>query len=215
MGAPLLLVGALWPTFVASCVGDDPVRTASDATADGTLPDTSIPDTSIPDAKTDRDPPPPGCDTPQEPLKNPEKCLVDSFGVFVATGGSDSNDGTKGRPFKTIGKALGAGKDRIVVCEGTYTESIDIKADVEIFSGVTCDFTKAGGKAKVVASKPEYAVSIAKPASAVQIRDLEVEAIDGTSTSVNSIAVLATEVATVKLFNVTATAKKGFPSSAR
>ena len=133
----LPLAGSLVMAGLAGCPGFvdlcDHGPCGSDATADGTLPDTSIPDTSIPDAKTDRDPPPPGCDTPQEPLKNPEKCLVDSFGVFVATGGSDSNDGTKGRPFKTIGKALGAGKDRIVVCEGTYTESIDIKADVEIF----------------------------------------------------------------------------------
>jgi hypothetical protein len=186
-----------------------------DPVPDGSLPDgVAPPDSTIPDAKTDRDPPPPGCDTPTDPLKNPEKCLVDSFGVFVSTGGSDSNDGSKAKPFKTLGKAVAAGKDRIVVCEGTYTESVEIKSDVELYSGVTCDFTKAGGKAKVVATKPEYAVSIAKPASAVLLRDLEVEAIDGTSTSVNSIALLVTEVANVKLVNVTATAKKGFDAPA-
>ncbi len=51
-----------------------------------------------------------------------------------------------------------------------------------------------------MASKPEYGVSIAKPASAVQIRDLEVEAIDGTSTSANSVAMMVNEVASVKQF---------------
>ena len=184
------------------------------SSTDGTLPDGVAPDTAIPDANGTDSEPPPGCTTPDEPLKNPEKCLVDSFGAFVSPTGDDGNPGTKARPFKTIGKAVGTTQARIVVCEGTYAESLEITRNVSILSSIDCAFSKAGGKAKITAGKPEYGVSIAKPASAVQLRDIEVEAIDGTSTSVNSIALLVSEVGSVKLVGVVATAKKGFDEPA-
>jgi hypothetical protein len=93
----------------------DPV---ADAGGDGSVADGSL-DSSV-DAKADAEPPPPGCDTPNEPLKNPEKCLVDSFGVFVSPTGDDGNPGTKAKPFKTLGKALGAKRSRVVVCEARH-----------------------------------------------------------------------------------------------
>ncbi|MBK6464481.1 MAG: DUF1565 domain-containing protein [Myxococcales bacterium] len=96
---------------------------------------------------------PPGCETPNEPVKNPEKCLVDSYGVYVSPSGDDGNPGTRTKPYKTVGKGLSAGRGRVVVCEGTYAESVEVKSDVEVYSGVTCDFGKAGGRAKVVGTK--------------------------------------------------------------
>ena len=176
---------------------------------DGTLPDGDVPDTAIPDAKPDA-PIPAGCDTPNEPLKNPEKCLTDVFGAYVSATGDDSGPGTKAKPFKTIGKALGGSTVRIVVCEGTYAESLDVKRDVELYSGVDCAFSKAAAKAKVVATKPEYAVGIAKPASSVRISEFEVEAVDGNAASANSVGIAVSEVAAVKLVGVDVVAKKGF-----
>ena len=178
--------------------------TAGDGTLDGTLPDTAVVDAK-PDA-----PIPPGCDTPNEPLKNPEKCLTDVFGAFVSPAGDDSGPGSKAKPFMTIGKALSGSTVRIVVCEGTYAESLDVKRDVELYSGVDCAFAKAAGKAKVVATKSEYAVGIARPASSVRMSEFEVEAIDGTAASVNSVGIIAAEVSNVKLTGVSVTAKKGF-----
>ena len=177
-----------------------------DGGADVSAPDGTS-DTST-DATTDRDPPPPGCDTPTEPLKNPEKCLVDSFGVFVSAGGADTNDGTKQKPFKTVGKALASGRGRVVVCEGTYTESLEIKADVELYSGVTCDFAKAGGKAKLVATKPEYAVSVGTVTAL--LADLEVTAAAGTAGSPNSIGVWSVDATKLTLRGVAVSAKEGF-----
>ena len=205
---PVLASGFLaigCPSFPDACDYGGCLDGGADGVAvvDGQSGDGSV------DAKADVDPPPPGCDTPNEPLKNPEKCLVDSFGAFVSPTGDDANPGTKAKPFKTIGKALGAGKSRVVVCEGTYAESLDISKDLEVYSGISCDFAKAGGKAKVVATKPEYAISIVKSASAVRLDSLDVEAIDGTTTSVNSVALVANEVASLKLVGVSLTAKKG------
>jgi hypothetical protein len=153
---------------------------------------------SASDATTDRDPPPPGCDTPNEPLKNPEKCFVDSFGVFVSPTGDDANPGTKAKPFKSIGKALGAGKPRIVACEGEYVGSLDVTKGISIYGGVTCDFAKAGGRAKVTASKPDYGIKITKVSDAVLVSDVEVLGIAGVAPSESSIGVFVSESSNVQ-----------------
>ena len=202
---PVLVVGAVMvgcPAFPDAC---DYGACIDGGSPDGTLPDGKVPEDAKPDTA-----PPAGCDTPNEPLKNPEKCLVDAFGAFVSPTGDDANPGTKAKPFRTIGKALGTTQPRIVVCEGTYAEAVEVTRDVALLSGVDCGFSRAAGKAKIVAQKPEGAIRIAKPAKAVFVRDIEAEAIDGTAASPNSVAVVIDEVASVSLVGVTATAKKGF-----
>jgi hypothetical protein len=166
-------------------------------TSDGGLTDGSATDSST-DAKPDADPPPPGCDTPNEPLKNPEKCLVDSFGVFVSPTGDDANPGTKAKPFKSLAKALGAGKPRIVACEGEYVGSLDVTTGVSLYGGVSCDFAKAGGRAKITASKAEYGIKIAKVSAAVLFSDVEVLGIAGVAPSESSIGVFVSESANVQ-----------------
>ena len=207
VGVAALIFGvAGCPGFVDLCANGP----CGEGGVDGQVPlDGTLPETGIPDARPDA-PIPVGCETPNEPLKNPEKCLTDVFGVFVSPTGDDGGPGTKASPFKTIGKALTGSAPRIVVCEGSYTESVDVNRDVELYSGVDCAFSKVGGKAKIVAVKPDYAVGIVKPASAVRIADFEVEAVDGTAASVNSVGIVAAEVASVKLVGVSVTAKKGF-----
>jgi hypothetical protein len=64
---------------------------------DGTLPDGPVVPEGSTDAKPDADPIPTDCTTPTDPTKNPEKCLVDSFGVFVSPTGDDTKDGTKAK----------------------------------------------------------------------------------------------------------------------
>jgi hypothetical protein len=179
------------PTTFSVCE-EGPCGTADGSTADGTSPDSST------DAKTDADPPPPGCDTPNEPLKNPEKCLVDSFGVFVSPTGDDANPGTKAKPFKSLAKALGAGKPRIVACEGEYVGSLDVTTGVSLYGGVSCDFAKAGGRAKVTASKAEYGIKIAKVSAAVLFSDVEVLGIAGVAPSESSIGVFVSESTNVQ-----------------
>jgi hypothetical protein len=166
-------------------------------TSDGGLTDGSATDSST-DAKPDADPPPPGCDTPNEPLKNPEKCLVDSFGVFVSPTGDDANPGTKAKPFKSLAKALGAGKPRIVACEGEYVGSLDVTTGVSLYGGVSCDFAKAGGRAKITASKAEYGIKIAKVSAAVLFSDVEVLGIAGVAPSESSIGVFVSESTNVQ-----------------
>ena len=206
------LLAGLVVVHMASCVGDDPVAVVVDGGTDATAPDGTS-DTST-DATTDRDPPPPGCDTPTEPLKNPEKCLVDSFGVFVSPSGDDSNAGTKEKPLKTIGKALQIGRDRVVVCEGEYAGSLDVTRAVEIYGGVSCDFKKAGAKAKVVASKPGYGIKVEKVAALVILADLDVVGMNAAALSESSVGVFVTQSADVKVLRSRVEAGDGADASA-
>src|SRR5262245_35774652 len=54
----------------------------------------------------------------------------DSCGVFVSSSkGSDTNDGTKERPFATIAKAIGAATGKpVLLCGETFAEAVEITA---------------------------------------------------------------------------------------
>lgn len=186
----------------------------ADGGLDGTLPDGFVPDGTIPDAGPDAEPPPKDCLTPTEPVKNPEKCLVDAFGAFVSATGDDANDGSKAKPFKTIGRALQGVRTRIVVCEGEYAGSVDVTRAVEIYGGVSCDFTKAGAKAKVVATKPAYGVKVEKVSGAVVLADLDVVGMNAAAASESSVGVFVTESANVKLLRSRVEAGDGADASA-
>jgi hypothetical protein len=154
------------------------------------------------------DPLPAGCTTPNEPLKNPEKCLVDSFGAFVSPTGDDGNPGTKAKPFKTIGKALAGEKTRIAVCEGTYKGSVTIGRKVEIYGGVDCDFKGPGAKAKIEASEPGFAVKLTQ-ANETLLSDLSLVGKNGVQPGESSIGLFVSESTNVKLVRLTVEAGEG------
>jgi len=163
---------------------------------DASAGDGPQPDGASADAATDRDPPPPGCTTPEEPLKNPEKCLVDAFGAFVSPTGDDGNDGSKAKPFKTVGKALGTAKTRIVVCEGTYAETLEIGRDVEIYGSVACSFDKAGNATTLESGKP---TGLAVTRGTVGLYGIGVTAKDGVDLGESSIGILVSTGVTFRM----------------
>lgn len=183
----LLAVGGVvgCPTFVDTEMCANGACGDGDGGAESSVPDGA--ETST-DARTDRDPPPPGCETPNEPLKNPEKCLVDAFGVFVSPTGDDGNEGTKGKPYKTIGKALQGGRSRVVVCEGEYAEVLEIGRDVEIYGGVACTFDK-GGKHPVIG--PDAPIGLRIVGAGVKMFELDVRARAATAEGGSSVGVFA------------------------
>jgi hypothetical protein len=147
---------------------------------------------------------PPGCDYAADP-KDSLACVVDDGGIFVdATGGNDSNLGTKGSPKQTIGAAVGAlgnGKARVFVCgEGPYAEKIKIASlNASIFGGFQCgSWTYGGAKAKVVPNDKGYVLEVdgIVSASKVILADLELVAKDGSESGESSVAVFAKGTAT-------------------
>ena len=170
-------------SFESDICGYGICKGGSEAGGDGTLPDGTLPDTSLPDANV------PGCPTNDDPAKNPEKCFTDELAAFVSAEAAPGGNGTRLRPFRTIGEGLTATtKPRIVVCEGRYTESLTVQRGVEIFSAVNCVFTAPGKRAQIFAPAGKEAAVFIDRANGVRLVDLE---ISGPATGVpNSIAVL-------------------------
>ena len=192
------------PGFVDSGLCAD--NACDGGSVDGAKDGEVRPDTEAPDAKPDADPPPPGCDTPNEPLKNPEKCLVDAFGAFVSPTGDDGADGSKARPFKTIGKALSRPKSRIVVCEGTYPETLDIQRDVEVYGGIACSFTAAGKPASIESGK---ATGLTVSRGTVLLSSMNVTAVNAVDPGESSIGVVVASGTSLKVVGGTVVAGTG------
>jgi len=178
----------------------------TDASADGVI--------------TDGPPPvdaPPGCDANAEP-KDAPLCVVDSFGVFVdATGGNDTNPGTKASPLKTLGAALGklAGKPRIYVCEGTYPERITLTsaASASLYGGFACGaWTYNASKPKVTAPADNAgpALLIDKVTSSLVIADMAFASAPGTEAATSSIAAFVDSASSVRFVRSKLDAALGF-----
>jgi hypothetical protein len=196
---PVLLVA----TALSCGGGQDPCQVVG-CRADAGTPNADASTTEAgPDGGT-VDPPPAGCDTPNEPLKNPEKCLVDGLGVYVSPTGDDANPGTKAKPVKTIAGALKLEnvQKRILMCEGEYGGSVEITKEISIVGGLACDFTKAGARAKIVASQPAYAVKIGKVTAPVLLSDVEVIGLSGKLPGESSIGLFVSESQDVKVTRV-------------
>jgi hypothetical protein len=137
--------------------------------------------------------PPAGCDAAADP-KDAPACVVDGFGVFVdATGGNDSNAGTKASPVKTITAAVGkvGNKPRIYVCEGTYAEHVKLTSAVSLYGGFACgSWTYSGIEAKVSPGDAGYALEVSNVTGAVVLSDVSFTSQAGIASSVSSVAAL-------------------------
>ena len=155
----------------------------------------------------------PQCD----PSKDPS-CVNDSSGIFVSSGGSDSNAGTKEAPVKTIGAAIAktsSSKNAVYVCAGTYAEHVKITSAVSLYGGFACaDWTYATtNKPKVAPSDAGYALDIESVSGAIAVQDLEFDSIDGKNAGDSSVAIFVANSSSVALHRVTATAGNGLAGS--
>ncbi len=118
------------PLFLLATVqcGEDKAAEPKDASADGGINVAPPP------------PPPPDCNGDALPTEN--TCTIhEAYGVFVSTGGSDVDPGTRARPLRTINAALqgaAASGRRIYVCAGTYAENIIFAEGLSVFGYFKC-----------------------------------------------------------------------------
>lgn len=138
-------------------------------------------------------------DGPSDPcIETPTdaRCLDESTALFVSTSKGNDQDalaGSREKPFKTIGVALGRvtpARRRIYVCEGTYPEDLKLgvaHSKVSIFGGIDCAWkTSAQSKPVIGASANPLRID---GASGISIASIAVEAQDAAKGS--SIAVFA------------------------
>ena len=116
---------------------------------------------------------PPGCDPTKSPKESPA-CVSDDFGVFVSPLGKDGATGKKTDPLRSIAEAVGKGKPRVYVCEGTYDANVAITTPVAIYGGLTCLWEPSETARPKLAPPKGIALRVTKVAGAVEIADLDV-----------------------------------------
>lgn len=182
MKASLTALTSLALLLVTGAAGCGMFSSSDEGAADSTPPlDTDTPAPTRPSA------PPPLEGTPATSE------LDEVYGVFVVANAAAGGDGTRARPFATIGagieSATTTGK-RVYVCEGTYRESLAIVDGVSMVGGFDCSVaTWKIGNARTridgTASPAITATAIAKP---TRFDRFEVFAPDGAS-SVGIVAI--------------------------
>jgi len=116
---------------------------------------------------------PPGCDPTKSPKESPA-CVSNDFGVFVSPLGKDGATGKKTDPLRSIAEAVGKGKPRVYVCEGTYDANVAITTPVAIYGGLTCLWQPSETARPKLAPPKGIALRVTKVAGAVEIADLDV-----------------------------------------
>lgn len=205
--------------------------------ADPTLPEDAGPDTpeaspeagidSSPEASADASPDvidpadvqsEPICDKKLPPWSDP--CVLDdALGVFVSSskGDDSANNGTKLKPYATVGKALEeakkAGKGRVYLCAEAYEGAVKAETGVSMFGGLDCADLSAWKPttkhAKVKAKSGELAALRVEAGTAnVWIGEVDFEGADAVEAGGSSFGAYV-ENAGVKLERLTIVAGKG------
>jgi hypothetical protein len=129
-----------------------------------------------------------------DPTKSPhdEPCVIDeAYGVFVApsaNGGSDTTgDGSKMKPFASIGHALSrlGAKRRVYLCDGTYSESVTVQTAASLYGGLACQGGDSGtpwsydlGTATLSGAHNQVPL-VVNEAGAVSVEDMSIVAANG------------------------------------
>jgi hypothetical protein len=120
----------------------------------------------------------------------------DSCGVFVSsTTGDDTNgQGTKGAPYKTLGKAVAKGSV-VYACAGStpYAEAVTLDKAVTLFGALDCGSWAYDAAKKTALTAPADAVplTLTANASGSDVEDFAITAADAIRTGGSSIAVIA------------------------
>jgi len=176
---------------------------------------------SAPDAAAEDAAPSVACDPTADPKDAP--CALDeSYGVFVASSGTDDGAGSKADPLRTLAQGIAlakrSGRSRVFVCQGRYNESVSLggaPGDISLYGGLDCiqGWLWTGGPVQVTAQGPLSALRVDATSTPVAIEDMSFTAPDAvgqdsSGAGLSSIAASLSDAA-VTLRRVTLIAGKG------
>jgi hypothetical protein len=138
--------------------------------------------------------PPPGC-IPSENIE----AVADTCGVFVSSSkGSDANgDGSKGKPFASITKALTKNKT-VYACGETFAETLSLTSNATLYGGLICTNEwkyDASAKTKLAPTTDAIPLTVSTATTSVEVFDFAITAVSAKSDGGSSIAVLVTQAA--------------------
>jgi len=169
-------------------------------------------DGDVPDAPT-----PPTC-VEEADAKDSLDCAVNTYALFVdGTDGLESNDGSRDKPFKSIGKALASlnGRRRIYVCGSTtFDEHVEEKSSAyaHLFGGFACKtwLPDSAAKPKIAPKTAGYALRVSAVNGPLRFEDISFESLAGTKADKSSIAVFVSTSPNVSFKRCDLKANTGF-----
>ncbi len=141
--------------------------------------------------------------------------IEETHGVFVASIGNDSNNGSRLAPLATLGNAISMAEKmgkRVYVCAGRYEEAITIPNGVSMVGGLDCSDAhvwRVGTARSQIAAPTSPAVVVRNVDRLTRFEGFEVIAPDGDATNRSSIALLADHASAFVVANTKLTAGRG------
>ena len=143
----------------------------------------------------------------------------DGCGVFVSASKGDdaTGDGSKAKPYKSLGKGVAsvASGKAVYACGESFSEALTLKSGVSLYGGLECatDWRYvASKKTQLTAEADAIPLTVVKGDGSSEIADVAIMSKDAVKAGGSSIAVLAVE-AKATLARVDLTAGKGAPGA--
>lgn len=204
MHAPRVLVLATLSVLGAACAsfGSDPEAPPAGGVQGSPEPAPAA------DPKKNAPPPPQATPPPSE--------VTEKFGYFVTEKGDDEGDGSRTKPFATIGKALSKAKvdgKRVYVCAGSYAEAIVLEDGVSMIGGYDCSTAMwaNGTKKSRIESRTSPAMRAKDITTKTRFEGFDVSAPGATEPSGSSIGFIAENVKDLTIVDVRITSGAGAP----
>jgi hypothetical protein len=141
-------------------------------------------------------PPNPPCEA--DPTKD-AATVSDECAVFVSANAMEGGDGTKAKPYSSLGEAVAkADGKRVLACgSGAFAESVTIDAGVEVIGGFDCDAGwawSAEARSAIEGPADQIALTLGEGASGAKVRSFALRAASATKAGGSSIAVAVADI---------------------
>ncbi|WP_437600358.1 hypothetical protein [Sorangium sp. So ce590] len=119
--------------------------------------------------------------------------------VFASASAMPGGDGTKARPYASLGEAVAnANGKRVLACaSGAFAESVTIGAEVEVIGGFDCaaEWTwSAEARSAIVGPAGQIALTLSEGASGAKVRSFAVRAASAVKSGGSSIGVAVADI---------------------
>ncbi|WP_437897794.1 hypothetical protein [Sorangium sp. So ce124] len=125
--------------------------------------------------------------------------VTDECAVFASATAEAGGDGTKARPYASLGEAVGkAGNKRVLACaSGAFAESVAIEAGIEMIGGFDCEAEwtwSEQARSAIEGPAGAVALTLREGASGAKVRSFSVRAASATELGGSSIGVAVANI---------------------